>query len=72
MLLVVLTLISYVFAEFSIGSYSVWALMNVAFIKCSLVGFSFMELHKAHFVWRLAFISLIGIFVLTVSVFFAG
>ena len=72
MLLIALTLISYVFAESTIGAFSVIALMAIAMVKCILVGFRFMELHKAHLVWRLAFISLIGIFMFFVSVVVLG
>ena len=66
-LLLAFTLASYIFAESSIGRFSILALMGIALAKCSIVGFQFMELHKAHIVWRIAFLSVFGIFMVIVS-----
>ena len=66
--LVLLTLVSFLSSESSLGNYTVIALLAIMIIKCVLVGFQFMELKKAHFAWKLAFISAIGVFTLIISV----
>jgi len=44
-----------------------WGFRGLVIVKCSLVGFQFMELRKAHIFWKVAFISIIGIFIVIVS-----
>ena len=67
-LLIALILASFLFSETPIGRFSVIALMATVIVKCYLVGFHFMELNKAHAFWRIAFLSIIGIFMVIVSV----
>ena len=66
--LVLLTLVSFLSSESSLGNYAVIALLAIMIIKCVLVGIQFMELRKAHIAWKLAFISVIGIFTMIISV----
>lgn len=67
-LLIVLTIASFLFSETSIARFSVIALLTTPLVKCYLVGFQFMELNKAHVFWRIAFLSVFGIFMLIISV----
>lgn len=39
-------------------------LMTLAGLKCLLVGFVFMDLRRAHPVWRLAFAGFVALFLL--------
>ncbi len=61
-LLVVLTLGSFFSSGNAFGDISLLMLMAIVVIKCALVGFQFMELGKAHIIWRVMFLSLIGLF----------
>lgn len=61
-ILIVLTWFSYLSAQSSIGKSSIIALLILVVAKCILVGFQFMELRKAHLFWKIAFLSIFGIF----------
>lgn len=66
--LIALSLISYFSSASDLGRASVFALMAVAILKCLLVGFQYMELRHAHLAWKLAFVSLIGLFTTFVGI----
>ncbi len=66
--LVVMTLLSYFSSESPWGNYAVIVLVLIVIIKCSMVGFGFMELSKAHKFWQAAFLFLVMTFSLFVMV----
>lgn len=61
-ILLALSALSYLSAESLLGTASAIILLGTAMLKSVLVGFHFMDLGRAHLVWRAGFISLLSIF----------
>lgn len=67
LLLIALSLASFLSAGSALGHFSLLVLMVIIVIKCALVGFQFMELKKAHLIWQIAFLSWIVLFTTVVT-----
>ena len=64
--LVILTIAGFLVSGAHLGAATSAIVLSAAFVKSGLVGWRFMELHRAHIAWRSAFLlmiaSLIGLF----------